>query len=115
MIKVSEQETWEVSTLVYTKLRKIRNSKDISAREMADLLGLMTEAAYYKKESGATKFSIEETKKIALMIQSIKGAMDALGVENPEQLLAEVLAEKISIQEALGGTPDEAYTEGDKE
>jgi len=51
--------------MTYTKLRKIRNERNISAREMADLLGLKTEAAYYKKESGAIRFSIEEAKKIA--------------------------------------------------
>ncbi len=44
-----------------------------------------------------------ETKKVALMIESLKGAMDALGIENPEQKLAEILSEKITIQEALGG------------
>lgn len=54
----------------------------------------------------------KETKKVALMLESIKGAMDALGIENPEQKLAEILAEKITIQEALGGNPD---TEDDDE
>lgn len=48
-----------------------------------------------------------EAKKVALMFESIKGAMDALGIENPEQKLAEILSEKITIQEALGGIPDE--------
>lgn len=55
--------------MIYTKLRKIRNGRNISAREMADLLGLRTEAAYYKKESGAIKFSIEEAKKIAQKLE----------------------------------------------
>lgn len=53
-----------------------------------------------------------ETKKVALYLESIKGAMDALGVENPEQKLAEILAEKATLNEALGGTPDEPDTGG---
>lgn len=32
---------------------------------MANLLGLKTAAAYYKKESGTINFSLEEAKKIA--------------------------------------------------
>lgn len=50
---------------MYENLRRIRNEKKISALEMAQLLGLETAAAYYKKESGAIKFSLEEAKKIA--------------------------------------------------
>ena len=51
--------------MAYEKLRNIRNDKGISAREMADLLGLVTEAAYYKKETGAIKFSVEEAKLVS--------------------------------------------------
>lgn len=51
--------------MAYTKLRNIRNSQGISAKEMAELLGLKTEAAYYKKENGAIKFSVSEAKIIA--------------------------------------------------
>lgn len=51
--------------MVHEKLRAIRNSKGISAKEMAELLGLKTEAAYYKKENGSIKFSINEAKVIA--------------------------------------------------
>lgn len=50
---------------MYSRLRNIRNKKNITAREMADLLGLKTEAAYYKKESGLIKFSLEEAKIVA--------------------------------------------------
>ena len=50
---------------MYSKLRDIRNRKNISAREMANLLGLKTEAAYYKKESGLIKFSLEEARLVA--------------------------------------------------
>lgn len=37
----------------------------VSAKEMAELLGLKTEVAYYKKESGVIRISIEEAKLIA--------------------------------------------------
>lgn len=50
---------------MHIKLRNIRNKKSISATEMKDLLGLKTEAAYYKKESGMVKFSLEEARKIS--------------------------------------------------
>jgi DNA-binding XRE family transcriptional regulator len=50
---------------MYEKLRVIRNKAHIPAKEMADLLGLKTEAAYYKKENGAIRISIEEAKLIA--------------------------------------------------
>jgi DNA-binding XRE family transcriptional regulator len=51
--------------ILHIKLRNIRNKKSISATEMKDLLGLKTEAAYYKKESGMVKFSLEEARKIS--------------------------------------------------
>ena len=50
---------------MYEKLRSIRNKQGVSAKEMATLLGLKTEAAYYKKESGHIKFSLPEAKKIS--------------------------------------------------
>lgn len=50
---------------MYEKLRRIRNKLNISAREMADLLNLKTENAYYKKENGNIKFSLEEAKLVA--------------------------------------------------
>lgn len=50
---------------MYENLRAIRNKAHIPAKEMADLLGLKTEAAYYKKENGAIRISIEEAKLIA--------------------------------------------------
>ncbi len=50
---------------MYLILREIRNEKGITAREMADALGLKTDAAYYKKESGLIKISLEEAKIIA--------------------------------------------------
>lgn len=50
---------------MFEKLREIRNRKNISALEMARILGLKTPAAYYKKENGTIKFSLEEADKIA--------------------------------------------------
>lgn len=46
-------------------LREIRTSKKISAMDMATALGLKTEAAYYKKESGSIRITIDEAKIIA--------------------------------------------------
>jgi putative transcriptional regulator len=60
---------------MYLRLRKLRNEMGITARDMADLLGLRTENAYYKKENGLIKFSLEEaglvSKKIGLPVESI--------------------------------------------
>jgi hypothetical protein len=39
--------------------------------------------------------------------------MDSLGIENPEAKLAEILAEKATIRDALGGFPDDQDTGGD--
>lgn len=50
---------------MYENLREIRNNRDISALDMAEVLGLQTKAAYYKKESGSIKFSLEEAGLIA--------------------------------------------------
>jgi len=56
--------------MAYEKLREIRNKKGVTARDMADLLGLMTEAAYYKKETGIIKFSIEEAKLVSNRLET---------------------------------------------
>ncbi|SKC61808.1 helix-turn-helix transcriptional regulator [Maledivibacter halophilus] len=53
---------------MYDNLREIRKSKSISASHMKKLLGLKTEGAYYKKESGIIKFSLDEAKKISEML-----------------------------------------------
>lgn len=68
----------------YGKLREIRNQKEITAREMADLLGLVTEAAYYKKETGAIKFTLEEAKLVS----------DKLGMPINQIFFAEEVAYK---------------------
>ena len=41
---------------MFEKLRRIRNERNISALEMAKLLGLKTAAAYYKKRKWHYKF-----------------------------------------------------------
>nr|WP_083762067.1 helix-turn-helix transcriptional regulator [Syntrophothermus lipocalidus] len=62
---VSQPDTTEVTTVAYQRLRDLRKSKGISAKHMADLLGLVTKAAYYKKESGMTRFTLHEARIIA--------------------------------------------------
>ena len=47
---------------MFVKLRELRNRKDVSAKEMAETLNLKTEAAYYKKESGLIRFSLDEAR-----------------------------------------------------
>ncbi|MCT4663362.1 MAG: helix-turn-helix domain-containing protein [Tissierellales bacterium] len=54
---------------MFEKLREIRNRKNICAMEMAEMLGLKTPAAYYKKENGTIKFSLEEAEKIAKLLE----------------------------------------------
>lgn len=50
---------------MFQKLRRIRQKKDIKAKEIAEKLGLKTEGAYYKKETGTVPFTLEEGKVIA--------------------------------------------------
>jgi transcriptional regulator with XRE-family HTH domain len=50
---------------VFEKLRKIRRAKNINVKEISDKLGLKTEGAYYKKETGSVPFTLEEGKIIA--------------------------------------------------
>lgn len=76
----------------------------ILSGDLDDLVEIKTQMPIPENESELVDL---EGKKIALTLESIKGAMDALGVENPEQKLAEILNEKITLQEALGGLMDE--------
>lgn len=50
---------------MYTKLRGLRVKRNIPVKTLANLLGLKTEAAYYKKETGTVKFTLEEATAIA--------------------------------------------------
>lgn len=54
--------------VMYDNLRTIRKNLNVSAEEMAELLGLKTKGAYYKKENGDSKISIEEAKIIAVKL-----------------------------------------------
>ena len=50
---------------MYNNLKSIRKSKNISVQNLKKVLGLATNAAYYKKQNGKVKFTLEEAKKIA--------------------------------------------------
>lgn len=50
---------------MFDKLRKIRQKSNIKAKELAEKLGLKTEGAYYKKETGSVPFTLKEGKIIA--------------------------------------------------
>lgn len=50
---------------MFEKLRKIRQEKNIKAKEIAEKIGLKTEGAYYKKETGNVPFTLEEGKIIS--------------------------------------------------
>ena len=53
---------------MFEKLRKIRQEKGIKARDIAQKLGLKTEGAYYKKETGNVPFTLTEGKVISEII-----------------------------------------------
>ncbi len=46
-------------------LKKLRIDGNITQQEMAELIGLKTASAYYKKEMGHVPFSLQEAKVIA--------------------------------------------------
>ncbi|WOC33429.1 MULTISPECIES: helix-turn-helix transcriptional regulator [Caproicibacterium] len=50
---------------MFEKLRKIRTNRNVSGEQMAEVLGLKTQAAYYKKEAGTVKFSLADAKCIS--------------------------------------------------
>lgn len=50
---------------MFEKLRKVRQEKNIKAIEISEKLGLKTEGAYYKKETGHVPFTLTEGKIIA--------------------------------------------------
>jgi transcriptional regulator with XRE-family HTH domain len=63
MIILSHQENR--GGKMFERLRKIRQEKNIKAKEIAEKLGLKTEGAYYKKETGSVPFTLVEGKIIA--------------------------------------------------
>lgn len=54
---------------MFEKLRKIRKEKNITAVEIAEKIGLKTEGAYYKKETGSVPFTLEEGKIISELLK----------------------------------------------
>lgn len=52
---------------MFENLRKLRQEKNIKVKDITEKLGLKTEAAYYKKETGRVPFTLEEGKIIAKM------------------------------------------------
>lgn len=54
---------------MFEKLRKLRQDKNIKAKQIAEKLGLKTEGAYYKKETGSVPFTLEEGKIVADILQ----------------------------------------------
>ena len=54
---------------MFENLRKLRQEKNIKAKNIAEKLGLKTEGAYYKKETGSVPFTLEEGKIVADILQ----------------------------------------------
>jgi hypothetical protein len=45
---------------MYEKLREKRKEKNVQVKNLCEILSLQTEAAYFKKETGAVKITVEE-------------------------------------------------------
>lgn len=54
----------------HNKLRELRKSKNVPVKKLANALGLKTAGAYYKKEYGMSKITIEEAKIIAEVLEA---------------------------------------------
>ena len=52
---------------MFERLRKIRQEKNIKAKDIAEKLGLKTEGAYYK-ETGTVPFTLQEGKIVSEII-----------------------------------------------
>lgn len=50
---------------MFDKLKQIRTERNITVEQMMGVLSLETKAAYYKKESGSVKFSLDDAKKVS--------------------------------------------------
>jgi len=93
---------------------KLINEAALSEIALADIDDLVEVKTTMPIPENETEVIDRETKKVATMLQSLKGAMDELGVENPEAKMAEILVEKTTIMEALGDTMDEPESGGDE-
>jgi DNA-binding XRE family transcriptional regulator len=49
----------------YNKLNQLRKSKNIKVEDIMNTLDLKTKSAYYKKENGQIRFSLEEARLIS--------------------------------------------------
>ena len=54
--------------MMMINVRELRMSKGISTHQIISLLGLKTLQAYYKKELGYNRFTLEEAKKISKLL-----------------------------------------------
>ncbi len=54
---------------IYERLRAIRCKNNLPVKDLSLALGLKTEGAYYKKESGMIRFSLREAKIIADLLE----------------------------------------------
>lgn len=50
---------------MYARLKQLRTERNIPVETLIKALGLKTKAAYYKKESGKIKFSVDDAEKIS--------------------------------------------------
>ena len=80
---------------MYEKLRNVRKNKRIKARDLADILGLKTLAAYYKKENETVPLTIEEGIKICVKLETTLNEIFL-----PDDYLSETL-DKPTIHETL--------------
>lgn len=55
---------------MYEKLRKRRKEKRATVKELIGVLNLKTEAAYFKKETGDVRFTVEEAIALARFLET---------------------------------------------
>jgi hypothetical protein len=87
-----------------TELLNAANLTNIKAGEIDNLVEVTTSMPIPENDMEKLDY---HTKKVAAMLESIEQAMNELGIENPKKTIAEILYEKKTIREALGGFPDQ--------
>lgn len=50
---------------MYKSLKELREANNVSVDKMIEILGLSTKSAYYKKEAGKVKFTLDDARKIS--------------------------------------------------
>ena len=53
---------------MFDNLRKLRKNKGFTCQTMSELMGLETKSAYSKKELGKTKISLDDARKISVIL-----------------------------------------------